>query len=248
MTGPNPPFNAARFAALVLDVATLKRQLAALPAAGGGQGDVDGLRSEVSGLGEQVDALTAHIESLGQVASAESVTELAAAVVSLQEAIEALYAEEENTRRSWFELAPEDAAKALTILDPWVRTILTRHGKPVLELLRPCWWQHPLVVEELLVLAALWRKTYRGRRADWDAAVDWHHKWLPGFLDRVRDRREFGDCESEHAVRPPTISVSWEPLTPSTATGHARDWAATRADWPPPRSAPRAVPNPRRTA
>jgi hypothetical protein len=196
----------------------------------------------VSGLGEQVDALTAHIESQGELATAASVTELAATVAALQEALAALSEEEENARWSWFELSPDEATKALSKLDPWVRTILARHGK-VLAQLRPCWWQHPLVVEELLVLSQLWHKTYRGKKASPEKAADWHEKWLPGWLERVEDRREFSDCESGHAVRPLTVPAGWGPIPAEAVTGLATDWAATRAQWPPPRRT-RPVPVP----
>jgi hypothetical protein len=192
------------------------------------------LVADVADLKRRVDALTAHAESLGEVASAASVTELAATVAALQEALAALSEEEENARRSWFELGPDEAAKALSKLDPWVRTVLARHGK-VLAQLRPCWWQHPLVVEELLVLSQLWHKTYRGKKASPEKAADWHHRWLPGWLERVDGRREFTDCESGHAVRPLTVPDGWGPIPAEAVTGLVKDWAATRAQWPPPR-------------
>jgi len=245
-THPNQPVAGARLAALVLDVATLKRrvdELAAAPAGAAGEdtSTVGLLRSEVSGLGEQVDALTGQLGGL--VDNTARLDQLAAALDQLGTAVEALYAEEEDGRRSWFELEPDTAAEALAVLDPWVRTILARHGK-VLERLRPCWWQHPLVVEELLILAALWHTAYRGRRAAWDKAAAWHERHLPDWLDRCLDRREFSGCETEHTMPAPVVARGWAPLAEDVVTRQAETWTATRADWPPPPPALRTRPVP----
>jgi hypothetical protein len=76
-------------------------------------------------------------------------------------------------------------ANALRELAGWVTGVLRRYPATTVAL-APCWPAHPAVVEELDWLYWDWT----GWALDPDArsrdAADWHDRWLPGVLARVR--------------------------------------------------------------
>jgi hypothetical protein len=53
-----------------------------------------------------------------------------------------------------------------------------------LQLLRPCWYRHPAVVQTLLDVSAAWRSAYR--HADTEAPrLEWAQRHLPHLEDRM---------------------------------------------------------------
>jgi len=59
--------------------------------------------------------------------------------------------------------------------------------------LQSCWLWHPSVVEELLALRGLHADAYMGPNAGWRVACDWHERFRPGVVARVRST--LGGCE-----------------------------------------------------
>lgn len=90
--------------------------------------------------------------------------------------------------RCWSWLAAPDP-EALDALAQWVATVLV--GYPdTLRTLSGCWPWHPWAVEELLALHRAWTETYHGRRPPGAKAVDWHDRYKPGVLGRLKTLEE----------------------------------------------------------
>lgn len=92
---------------------------------------------------------------------------------------------------SW--LADPDP-QALGDLAGWVDRVLVHYPSTV-EVLGDCWPWHPWVVEELLALSRAWSEAYDVERPSGIRAVDWHDRYRPGVMDRIR--RTLSDCGLE---------------------------------------------------
>ncbi|GAB3917775.1 hypothetical protein GCM10011575_41820 [Microlunatus endophyticus] len=49
-----------------------------------------------------------------------------------------------------------------------------------------CWEQHGGLAAEIATLVASWQHAFNDAKANTDAAQTWHDRWLPGFLQRMR--------------------------------------------------------------
>lgn len=60
----------------------------------------------------------------------------------------------------------------------------------------PCWYRHPIVVEELTALMVAWKAAYVGRRSPTVDPINWLHLHLQPTLDRVNERKQWalGNC------------------------------------------------------
>ncbi len=90
---------------------------------------------------------------------------------------------------------------ALRDLARWVTEILLRRYPHAAGLVPPCWPAHPAAVEELDWLYwdwANWAVNPDSRSRD---AADWHDRWLPGVLGRLRPL--LGACVTASAHRDP---------------------------------------------
>jgi hypothetical protein len=71
----------------------------------------------------------------------------------------------------------------LAVLAEWVDSLMARYAAAG-DWLRPCWWRHGFVVEELAALHTAWLGVYDGRQpVDSTAGIRWHDE-----AERCRDR------------------------------------------------------------
>ena len=158
----------------------------------GGAGDPMALLAEqlteLQGqLGQLADRVDGQQETLDEAARlGERVTSLSEAITrsagtSPQDARTAVHP------RIWAVMTDDESADALRDLARWVTTILLVSYPHVAAQLPPCWPGHEAVVEELDWLYWTW--------TDWAAspqearsrdAADWHDRWLPGVMARIR--------------------------------------------------------------
>jgi hypothetical protein len=187
---------------------------------------VAGLAREVEGLRrgvEPLQGLSGQVEDLARV-----VTELAERVAT-------------STRRarpggapSWLDL-PADldlAQSVLADLVEWLSDVYLRYADAARSF-PDCWLWHPDVVEELLWLMAAWTAAYRAEAATVALAGDWHDRYRPGVVRRIK--ASAGTCSVENHLprgdRPggarPVVPIA-EAMAPIAAW-----WAQHRPDTPP---------------
>lgn len=88
---------------------------------------------------------------------------------------------------SWMGL-PDDLDAALGVLGElvdWLNAVFLRY--PDAEAALPeCWLWHPGVVEELLWLMYAWRSAYAADSGTVQVAGDWHDRYRPGVIRRIK--------------------------------------------------------------
>jgi len=101
----------------------------------------------------------------------------------------------------WPALGEVAAAEQWRDLSAWVGWLRGRY--PIAEQLPACWWRHSELVEELTALRLAWLAAYTEPGAALTGPIDFHDRWLPSVLGRVR--RWGVQCLGEHRPRPPSI-------------------------------------------
>jgi hypothetical protein len=184
----------------------------------------------VAGLAREVEALRRTIESVAPLP--KQVDDLARVVQQIAEQT-ALAGASTAGAPSWLDL-PTDIGTVRSVLEDltgWMREVFLRysdaaHGLP------ECWLWHPDVVEELLWLMYAWLAAYRDENATVAKAADWHDRYRPGVVKRIKalagtcsleNHQPRGDRHSGGPVVP--LAEAMEPL--------ATWWATQRADTPP---------------
>lgn len=112
--------------------------------------------------------------------SAHRMDEVEAQVRRLQSRVDALSgkkaAADDSGRHAvvWRNLPIADQAVELQELAGWVEWLQVRYASAG-DWLRPCWWRHGFVVEELSALRTAWLGVYEpAENAEAMAALDWH--------------------------------------------------------------------------
>ena len=83
----------------------------------------------------------------------------------------------------WRNLSIADQAVELRELAGWVEWLQVRYASAG-DWLRPCWWRHGFVVEELSALRTAWLGVYEpAENTEATAALDWHEA-----AERCRER------------------------------------------------------------
>lgn len=98
---------------------------------------------------------------------------------------------------SWLAL-PDDPAQARQLLADlldWLQQVYLRYTDAAPSL-PDCWLWHPDIVEELLWLRAAWLAAYTGPAASITAVGDWHDRYRPGVVQRLRTVA--GTCSLEN--------------------------------------------------
>lgn len=139
---------------------------------GGLARDLEALHRDVSGL----SGLARRVEDLAQLVTRVAETATAAATGPAGEGVV-----------SWLDadLDPRDPSVAqaiLTRLADWLAGVYLRYPDAALP---DCWLWHPEVVEELLWLHQAWLAAY-GEGARVTAAADWHDRYRPGVIARIK--------------------------------------------------------------
>jgi hypothetical protein len=96
----------------------------------------------------------------------------------------------------WAELSAQESAQTWEALAAWVGWLRGRY--PLAQKVPLCWWRHPELVEELTALWLSWREAYVEKGAPLSAGADWHGRWLPEAIRRIRAGGWNIGCEGEH--------------------------------------------------
>lgn len=100
----------------------------------------------------------------------------------------------------WRHVSAAEARGLWIRLREWVDWVNGRYFSTSWESIRPCWFRHPAVVEELTALWAAWEAAYRapddGGEGFSDAALWWHEK-LHTVVLRLWDK-QFAECKAGH--------------------------------------------------
>lgn len=116
----------------------------------------------------------------------------------------------------WRSLSQADETVELVKLAQWVDWLQERYAASG-DWLRPCWWRHGLVVEELAALRTAWRGVYECDQATaMTAALSWHES---AERCRERIRRVIGSG-------PGCTALTHRPDQPVTSDSH---WIQERA-------------------
>lgn len=86
------------------------------------------------------------------------------------------------------DLDSDAASKAWRALQDWTRNILFDRYRIGEDEIKPCWYRHKEAVDELSWLHLMWCRAYRTPGAPATAAAEWHDRWLPSVLRRLRGR------------------------------------------------------------
>ncbi len=156
------------------------------------KGDGDGVPSDLVAL---VEDLIIRVESLhADVARLKSDQSASAAATTQIPAV----------RRT---LPTEGEPVDLGVLAKWVESLQVRYAASS-DWLRPCWWRHGFVVEELAALRVAWLAVYEASEAvDATAGVRWHDE-----AEKCRER-----IRHTISVGPGCTAVSHKPDEPVTS-------------------------------
>ena len=88
---------------------------------------------------------------------------------------------------SWRALGPGRRRALLSQLRAWVDWLITRYElRAEAQTIPPCWYRHPVAVEELTALMVAWQAAYTADEgAPSDALINWHDRWLWPALHRL---------------------------------------------------------------
>lgn len=157
---------------------------------------VAGLAREVQAMGEllrQLSVLPSRMTELSEV-----VEHLAGRVAERDLPPEA------DGPSSWLDLVGP-TEPLLADLARWMRRVYLRYPDGA-QHLPDCWLWHPEVVEELLWLRQAWAVAYHPGAGTPQLAGDWHDRYRPGVVRRIRE--QVGACALErHADQLPSPDV-----------------------------------------
>jgi hypothetical protein len=94
-----------------------------------------------------------------------------------------------------------------------------------------CWLWHPEIIEELLWLRAAWIAAH-DPSASIAQVADWHDRYRPGVVRRIRDYAGVCSLENHQPGRPRHIPALRVPVA-SAASAIAAWWTTDRDDTPP---------------
>ena len=131
------------------------------------------------------------VEPLDPIMLAEVLEALAGRLESLETLVEAmtnqLVEAPDGGPWAWKHLGASQTRALFTDLRDWVDWLITRYelrGED--ETIPPCWFRHPVAVEELTALMVAWKAAYSQKEtAPSDALVNWHDRWLWPTLARL---------------------------------------------------------------
>lgn len=106
------------------------------------------------------------------------------------------------SRWSWHHATPQRRAQMWSELRAFVDWLIGRYQPGGSVEIRPCWYRHPVAVEELWALMAAWRASYCGTEQATDQLTTWHQHWLWPCLQRLGTYAGWAGCGTGH--KPPT--------------------------------------------
>lgn len=169
--------------------------------------------------------------------------------------LEAKAADKPDRLWDWSSMDKVKARRAWATLDGWVTHILVpwydrvgedqeikskklggqgASNKPRLRV-PPCWAWHRDVVVELSWLCQDWIGLYRLQQGSPAKAGDWHSRYLPGALHRIRNTSTAAMCEYRHTPLPGVADAPAETVGPDGDVARAIELdLAMRPDPPAP--------------
>jgi hypothetical protein len=176
---------------------------------GAGQGGQEPLATEAAllALASEVEALRARLEPLkeldkGLAELADTVTSLADEVAARERRVSVVGA------LSWLDLPDgvdgaepldtDSVARLLEGLAGWVQRVYLRYADAAKHF-PECWLWHPDVIEELTWLRHAWQCAYQVEDAAPGLAWDWHDRYRPGVVRRLRELA--GRCSLDNHTR-----------------------------------------------
>jgi hypothetical protein len=106
-----------------------------------------------------------------------------------------------NPPVDWAGLSAEQAAAQWPILARWVGDVLVPRYELTRDELPDCWTLHPPVVAELSWLRTAYVQAYLTRSPP-QLAADWHTRWRPAVLTRIRELIKPDECSpGKHTPR-----------------------------------------------
>lgn len=152
------------------------------------------------------DVAKLRVEMRDIAAAAAGLPELHAAVDALDARVEDLADSLAATRPKlwdWTSMTRTEAHQAWATLVDWVSRVLAKQyarvgssGRANVATFPDCWYLHPDLVAELSWLCQEWLRLYAGGGTP-AGAGDWHDRWLPGALARVRHSTAHA-CDNVH--------------------------------------------------
>jgi len=192
-----------------------------------------GTAGAVAGLAREVEALRRAVDGVRELPA--RLDELARVVAQVAEAASARAAQQPAVVVSWLDLPPgvREARRLLGELLVWMQAVYLRYADAAAHL-PACWLWHPDVVEELIWLRQAWCAAYRDSEATSARAGDWHDRYRPGVVKRIKSVA--GTCSLEnHLPREPELEAGAAPVAPlaDAAEQIAAWWGSTRHAAPP---------------
>jgi hypothetical protein len=186
------------------------------------------LAAELSALRGQLRELTERVD--GQQESLATAAGLSKQVEALSRLITrppGTGAQEEQARahpRIWAIMGDDESTDALRDLARWVTGILLVSYPHAAAVLPPCWPAHEAAVSELDWLYWTWTEWATDPQARARDAADWHDRWLPGTLARIRPI--LADCTASDQHKKPAHQRPEH-------TGYQRPPETSPRDWHP---------------
>jgi hypothetical protein len=148
--------------------------------------ELKALVSELKGRveGYQLTAMLAGKQSSRVSELAEKVGKLSAAVAASAPSEPALV---------WDGTDPAQLSELAKWVDMHLRVAYEAYTRPIVH---NCWAHHPEALWELGNLWCEWRRIYEGEVPLLDASLNWHDRWLPGVLARLKNVMNgcIGEC------------------------------------------------------
>jgi len=165
----------------------------------------------------------AQVEPLDPVMLAEVLEALALRQEALERAVDALHRRLGTTPQdgpwAWRTLGPTRRRELFTQLRDWLDWLIGRYElRAEAQSIPPCWYRHPVAVEELTALMVAWQGAYSpDQSAPSDALVNWHDRWLWPTLHRLNEQLR---------VWPKCTGGTHEPARPAPPATDDADFAA----------------------
>lgn len=102
------------------------------------------------------------------------------------------------SRWSWHHADQQRRVEMFEDLRAFVDWLIGRYQPGNEAVIRPCWYQHPVAVEELWALMVAWQAAYCAGNRPSDQLIAWHQHWLWPCLERLSHYADWKNCGSGH--------------------------------------------------
>jgi hypothetical protein len=144
--------------------------------------------------------------------------------------------ETKPSRWAWRYTGADGASRLWHELREFVDWLNSRYAQDSERQIPPCWYQHPIAVEELTALMSSWQAAYHGPDTPRDNLLAWHSYWLWPCMDRLSARAGWQRCRSgqhqDRSARIQETDAGFDAFVRSQLDAHTTDTdtALTGAD------------------